>query len=306
MAIFSIVFFKIISLLLSVLIGFLAGKFSKVERDSIASLLFYFIAPIIFFATPASTSLTPKAVSFVLVVAMLASCLCIFSYYFFGKFWQDATRNILGVSAGNCNAGYFMLPIAAALFDEFTLSIYMMTIIGINIYESTIGFYIGAMSITNKVESVKKVLRLPSLNAFILGCVFSIIGIKVPDFFDEFVANMRSTYSILGMVMIGLGISTLQRIEIDFKFTAAAFASKFIFYPAAIFLFILLDRFILKIYDKHYYNALILLSTAPMGANTIVIASILKFHPEKVATSVLISCLVALFFTPLMLTAFLS
>jgi predicted permease len=302
MAIFSIVFFKIISLLLSVIIGFLAGRFSNVDRDSIASLLFYFIAPIIFFATPASTSLTPKAVSFVLVVAALASSLCLFSYFFYGRFWEDATRNILGVSAGNCNAGYFMLPIAAALFDEFSLSIYMMTIIGINIYESTIGFYIGAMSITNKGQALKKVLRLPSLNAFLMGCVFSIIGIKIPDFFDDFVANMRSTYSILGMMMIGLGLSSLQKIEVDLKFTLAAFLSKFIFYPAAIFLFILLDSFVFKIYDKHYYNALILLSTAPMGANTIVIASILKFHPEKVATSVLLSCIIALFFVPTVLS----
>jgi predicted permease len=302
MFIFTIVFFKIISLLLSVIIGFLAGRYSNVERDSIASLLFYFISPIIFFATPASTSLTPKAVGFVMVVAFLASSLCIFAYYFFGRFWQDQTRNILGVSAGNCNAGYFMLPIAASLFDEFTLSIYMMTIIGINIYESTIGFYIGAMSITNKRESLQKVLRLPSLNAFIIGCILSILGIQIPTFFDDFITNMRSTYSILGMIMIGLGISSLRKIEIDLKFTSAAFLSKFIFYPAVIFAFIVVDKFIFKIYDKHYYNALILLSTAPMGANTIVIASILKFHPEKVATSVLLSCIVALISAPSILS----
>jgi malate permease and related proteins len=304
MAIFSIVFFKIFSLLLTVVIGFMAGRWSKVERDSIASLLFYFIAPIIFFATPASTSLTPKAISFVIVVAGIASFICLFSYYFFGKFWQDATRNILGVSAGNCNVGYFMLPIAGSLFDEFTLSIFMMTMVGINIYESTLGFYVGAMSVTNKIESAKKVLKLPSLNAFVLGCIFSISGLQIPDFFNEFVANMRSTFSILGMIMIGLGISNLQGIEMDFKFTFAAFVAKFVFYPVTVFLFIMLDMFVLKIYDKHYYNALIMLSTAPMGANTIVIASILKFHPQKVAASVLLSCLFCLVYTPAMLTMF--
>lgn len=61
MAIFSIVFFKTISVLLSVIIGFFAGKYSNVERDGIASLLFYFISPIVFFAIPASTTLTLSA-----------------------------------------------------------------------------------------------------------------------------------------------------------------------------------------------------------------------------------------------------
>ena len=52
MVIFNLVFFKVLSSLLSVLVGYLSGKFSNVEKDSIAALLFYFVAPIVFFAIP--------------------------------------------------------------------------------------------------------------------------------------------------------------------------------------------------------------------------------------------------------------
>jgi hypothetical protein len=88
----------------------------------------------------------------------------------------------------------------------------------------------------------------------------------LPDFLDDFTHNMRSTYSVLGMMMVGLGLSTIPKFEIDLKFTLAAFASKFLFFPVAINLFILLDKFIFGWYDNNYYNALQLLFMAPMAA----------------------------------------
>jgi predicted permease len=299
MAIFSIVFFKIISVLLSVIIGFLAGRWSKVERDSIASLLFYFIAPIVFFSIPWNATLSVSSLSITLVTFVIATGLCSFSYYVFGKYWQDDTRNILAMSAGTGNGGYFMLPIAAVLFDDYTLSIYMMATIGVNLYESSVGYYICAKSITSTQESIMKVLKLPTLNAFALGCLFSFAGITMPDFLDDFTYNMRSSFSILGMIMIGLGLSTIPKFDVDVKFTAAAFAAKFLFYPIAINIFIFFDKYILRFYDENYYDALQLVAITPMAANTIVIASIWKFSAEKVATTVLLSLLFALFYIPL-------
>lgn len=305
LTIFSVIFFKIISILLSVIIGFLAGKLLKVERESIASLLFYFIAPIVFFATPANTTLSLKALSITLLVFGLCSIMCLIAYYLFGFFWQDNTRNILAFSAGTSNCGYFILPIATTIFDDNTLGIYMMAIVGVSLYESSIGFYICARSITSTRESLKRIIKLPNLNAFALGCVVSLLGINLPDFLDDFIYNMRSTYSILGMVMVGLGLSTLEKFEVDVKFTLAAIGSKCVLQPLVINAFILLDKFFLHLYQDNHYYTLHLLSAAPMGANTIVISSLLKFFPERVATAVLLSALVDLFYVPLMVSIFL-
>ncbi len=306
MAIFSIVFFKTISVLLSVIIGFLAGRYSKVERDSIASLLFYFISPIVFFAIPASTTLTLSALSVTVIVFVIATLLSLFSYYFFGRHWQDHTRNIIALSAGTANGGYFMLPIASSLFDDYTLSLYMMAVIGVNIFESTVGFYICVRSFSNSSESILKVIKLPILNGFLLGCLVSFTGFTLPDFLDDFIYNMRGAFSILGMVMVGLALSTLQKFEIDIKFTLATFLAKFLFYPLGVGFFILLDRFVLKIYDENLYNALKLLSTAPMAANIIVISNLQKFYPEKVATTVFLSLLFVVIYMPIMVSIFLS
>lgn len=306
MALFSLVFFKVLSSLLSVVVGFLAGKFSDIDKHSISSLLFYFIAPIVFFAIPTSTSITFNDLGVTLLTFSLSTILGFFSYWLYGKIWQDSHRNILALSAGTGNSGYVVLPIAAAIFDEYTLSIYALGLIGIAIYESSVGCYFCARSIDSFSASVLKVIRLPTLNAFFLGCGLSLAGFQLPSFFDEFVNNMKSVFAILGMVTIGLALSTIKEFKIDVKFTGAAFASKFLFFPILFNLFILLDRFVLGWYDVNYYNALQILSMTPIATNTIVLASLYKIYPEKMATAVLLSLIFVLVYLPIMATIFLQ
>lgn len=306
MAIFSLVFFKVLSSLLSVVIGFLSGKYSNVEKDSIAALLFYFVAPIVFFAIPTSTNLTFAALGITLLTFTLSTMLGFFSYWLYGKIWQDSHRNILALSAGTGNSGYVVLPVATVLFDDYTLSIYALGLIGIAIYEASVGCYFCARSASTFKHSVLKVAKLPLLNAFFLGCVLSLIGFKLPDFFDEFVNNMKGAFSILGMVTIGLALSKIKEFKLDFKFIGAAFASKFVFYPILFNIFILMDRFVFGWLNTDYYNALQLLCVAPMATNAIVLASLYKIYPEKVATAVLLSLLFVLIYMPIMAAIFLQ
>lgn len=306
MAIFSLVFFKVLSALLSVVIGYLAGRFSNVEKESIASLLFYFVAPIVFFAIPTNTHLTFNALGITAVTFVLSSFLGFFSYWLYGKFWQDSHKNILGLSAGTGNSGYVVLPVATAIFNDNTLSIYALGLIGIAIYESSIGCYFCARSVSTFKQSVLKVIKLPLLNAFFFGCTLSLMGFQLPHFLNDFVANMKGSYSILGMVMIGVALSKVQKFEFDVKFTMAAFASKFLYYPIVFNVFILFDRFVLGWYDNEYYNALQLLSIAPLATNTIVLASLYKIYPEKVATAVLLSLIFVLIYMPIMASIFLQ
>jgi hypothetical protein len=304
MELFSTIFLKLVSALLSVVVGFLAGKFAKVERDPVASLLFYFISPIVFFAVPASVTFSFSALSITLVTFIIATIQCLICYNMFGMYFDDQSRNILSMTSGTANAGYFALPVAITLFDDYTLSIYMMAVVGLSIYESSVGFFICARSFASTKESIKKVLRLPNLNAFFFGCLFSAAGFNLPDFLDDFIYNMRGTYSVLGMIMIGLGVSTLSKFEVDLRFTGAAFVSKFIFYPAIVNIFILLDKLIMHNYTASHYQALQLLSTAPMAASTIVFASLMKMNTEKVATTVLLSALFSLIYMPTVISLY--
>ncbi len=306
MLIFSLVFYKILTSLLYVLIGFLAGKYANIDRDSIAKLLFYFVAPVVFFAIPTNATLSLGDLSLIVVVYAICGLLVVFSYWLYGYIWQDANRNILALSAGTGNGAYVVLPIATALFDDKTLSIFAIAMIGIAICEASIGLYFCLRGEVTKKDSIIKVLKLPILNAFFMGCLFSLSGFQMPDFLNDFIINMKASFAMLGMLLIGIGLSHVKGFKIDWKFTAAAFASKFIYFPAAFNLFIFLDFYIFGWYDYRYYNAIQLATLAPMATNTIVISSLYKMHPEKVATSVLLSLLFVLIYMPVMASLLLS
>lgn len=299
MSIFYLVFFKIVSILLSVIVGYVAGRLEKVERESIAALLFYFLAPIVFFSVPTRANLFLSDIGIAVITFTLSCILCGIAYIMYSSKFDEVSRNLLAMSAGSGNTGYFMLPIVASIFDDFTLSIYMMAVVGVNIYESSVGYYICARSISSTRESIKQIMKLPMLHAFCIGCICSFLGFTLPDFLEDFLDNMRATYSVLGMMMIGLGLSKIKNFVIDVKFTLACFFSKFVMFPAVIYIFIILDTFIFHWYDIPEHQALLLLSSAPMAANTIVISSLLKFQPERVASSVLLSCLFSLIYIPI-------
>lgn len=306
MSLFSLVFLKVLSSLLSVLMGYIAGKYSNVDRDSIASLLFYFVAPVVFFAIPTSTKLTFSEMGITAITFSLCTSLSVFCYWLYGKIWQDSHRNILSLSSGTGNSGYVVLPVAATIFDDYTLSIYALGLIGISLYEMSVGNYYCAMEAGCFKQRVLKVMKLPLINAFFLGCIMSLMGFQLPNFFDDFINNMKGSYSILGMLTIGLALAKITVFEFDWKFIGAAFGSKFVLYPIVFNTFILVDKYIFGYLDVSYYNALQLLCVAPLAANTIVIASLYKMHPEKMATAVLLSLLFVLIYMPLMATIFLQ
>ncbi|KAF8818931.1 AEC family transporter [Rickettsia endosymbiont of Cardiosporidium cionae] len=288
------------SSLLNVLIGYCAGKFYNVEKESIASLLFFFIAPIVFFTIPSSVSLKLNDLSIILITFSICSIIGVSSFFFYGKIWQDEHRSILALSAGTGNSGYVVLPIASELFNSYTLSIYTFGLIGIALYEASIGYYFCVRNFSSIKDSLIRVLKLPILNAFFIGCTFSILGIRLPDFLSEFSKNMKGAFSILGMIMIGLALSRLSKFVLDIKFVIAAFSSKFIVFPLVFGVVIMLDKYIFGIYGNDYYNALHLLSISPMATNIIVISSIYKLFPEKVASTILLSLLFALIYMPIM------
>lgn len=306
MTIFSLVFFKVLSSLLSVVLGYCSGRFSNVQKESIASLLFYFVAPIVFFAIPTSAKLSFSDLGVTAITTTVCAALSFFSYWLYGKFWQDSHRNLLALSAGTGNTGYVVLPIATALFDDRTLSLFAFGLIGVAINEASFGCYFCARSVSSMRESALKVVKLPILNAFFIGCLFSLVGFQMPEFLDEFIRNMKGAFSILGMVLIGLALSQITEFRLDLKFTFAAFLSKFVFFPLAFSALITFDKLVLHWYDDNYYDAWQLISLAPMATNTIVMASLFKIYPEKMATTVLLSLLFVLIYLPIMATIFLQ
>lgn len=306
MTLFSLCFSKIIPLYLNILLGYLAGKFLDAHRETIARLMLYIINPIVIFNGVLLTKMDAGVLALPFLVFLISSLICLCFFRLSRSMWQDSSRSLVAFSAGTGNTGYFGLPLALMLFDQQGEGLYIMALLGITFFENSVGYYIFARETMPAKECVRKLLTLPALYAFILGLLLNVFKLPIPELFGEFMQHIKGTYSVLGMMIIGLGLATLTSFKIDFKFIGLTFFAKFVVWPVVVLLLIQADLYFFNLMNPSIYNALILLAIVPLGSNTVMMAALMRSYPEKAATAVLISILVALVYVPVMAEYFIT
>lgn len=298
--------FKILPIYLNIVLGFIAGAFVHIPREAIVRLMFFIINPIVIFNGVLRTELNVSLLLLPIVVWMMCSFLCLLFFKFSRKIWQDSTANIMAYSAGSGNTGYFGLPLALLLFNDQGEGAYILAMMGMTLYESTIGFYVAAKGLHSPRECIYRLARLPSLYALILALFMKMGGFVLPQFFIEFSQHVKGAYAVLGMMIIGIGIAGLYHFALDFKFIAMTLLAKFIAWPLLALLVIFLDSFVFHTLNRTVYDAIFLLSIVPLGVSSVVMASVLNIQPEKTSSAVLISTFFGTLWVPFMASFFFS
>lgn len=306
MGIFFILLFKILPLYFLIVVGFLAGKFLKLKKEKIAFILIYLVAPVVVFKGVMKADIGYSNLSLPFLFLMLGIVISLL-FLFISKFiWKDSTGNIIAFTAGTGNTGYFGLPVALAMFGNEYLPLMVLALLGTILYENSLGFYIVARGKHSKRESLKRLLKLPTIYAFIIALSLNLLGFKFGNIFEGVTYFFQLAYTLLGMMIIGLGIASMLKIEFDFKFISVAFLARFIVWPAIVLIAIIIDNNFLHFYSVEAYKIMTLMSIVPLAANTVSYATLLKVHPEKAAMAVLSSTVFALFYIPLMVMIFIK
>ncbi len=281
--------------------GYVAGKYFSLQKESLAILSIYLLVPFVMFYGIMKSEITIGVLVIPFAVCIFSSIACLIEYKIAKKFLPEKTMaNILGLAAGTGNSGYFGLPVAILLFGEKGAGIYLVTILGLNLFQNTVGFYLTSRGNMTAEESLKKVLKLPVIYAFIIGVICNSAGLKIPDFAESFFTNIRGTYIVIGMMIIGLGLSTIEEFTFNFRFTAIAMLGRNIIWPAIAAAGYFIDHKFFGVFNEDIKNSLILVGIIPLAADTVSIASLLDCHPEDMATAVIISSLFAIIYVPVM------
>ena len=139
---------------------------------------------------------------------------------------------------------------------------------------------------------------LESLLAAGLGvlCKNQSIGLPVValDTFDF----LTQGYSTLGMMLVGLGLTSLNLRRLDISWIAYTFTAKFLVWPALAILAVMLDRALFGLFDPLAHQVLVIQSLVPMAAMTAVHASVQQVHPDKASLAVALSTVLALAWLP--------
>lgn len=307
MEIFLTLLVKLIPLYAMIFLGYIAAHRLRAQKETIGKILIYIIAPIVIFSGTYTTKITVANLALPVIFYIICSCIALL---FFGighyVFKQDSTKNILAFAAGAGNTGYFGLPVAAALFGEQAFSYMVLSILGFILYENTLGFFLAARGNHTHTESMMKVVRLPTVYAFFIGLFLNYFQVDLGSIATTTIGHFKGAYTLLGMMIIGMGLATVKIHHIEWKFISLTFLAKFIVWPLIVLSIIILDKTVLHFYSPLVYNIFILLAIVPLAANTVTIATELNVHPDKASLAVLFSTLFALFYIPLVTVLFIS
>jgi predicted permease len=304
MIIFLTLLSKILPLYLIIILGYITGRCVSVAKETVANLLIYVLVPIVIFNGVLRAHIDSSMLSLPLVFFCLAYFMCIGFYFFGSLFWPGSEKNILAYTAGTGNTGYFGLPVAIALWGPNVVSVVILAIFGFILYEGTLGFFISARGACSRKDSFLHVLKLPTIYAFLLGLLLNFFGVKFGSSYYNLVSNFQGAYTILGMMLIGLGIASIEKFSFDVKFIGFTFLAKFIAWPILVISLIILDKIWLHFYTPQIHEVMLLMATVPLAANMVAFATIFKIHPEKASLAVLLSTLFALFYIPLVIALY--
>ena len=301
MDIFYLLFQNLIPLYILIALGWIAGKFLNIDIKSIGALGIYVFMPIAVCGYIAQLDFKPIYAGLPIIVFCTITLLALSWLKFAKKIYPDYRANLLTMCATWGNIGYFALPIVIALYPPELVGVYMFMMAGTIFYEATIGYYIWMRGNLNIKQSLKKVIKFPSLYAIIIGLTFNYANYPFEGKLLTYWEYCRGAYIVIGMMIIGTALSKIKNLVIAPRFLSLAFLGKFIIWPLTTFTLIQIDIHLLKIFDQTSHQMLFLLSTVPPGANIAAFAATLNMNPEKAATTVLIGTLLALFSVPLML-----
>lgn len=301
MDIFFSLFTSILPLYIIIALGWVAGRFYDVRKESLANLAIYIIVPIVAFYYVSGLKFQASFAALPVFVFLIYSFITIVAFKIGQRIYPDKRANLLAMCSGASNTGYMGLPIVILLFPTEWVGVYVFALLGGLIYEATVFYYIANRGAFDPKESFIRVLKFPVIYATILALIVNYFQIELPSQLNDFWAYFKGAYVVIGMMIIGISLSRVSRLVMSAKFLALVFVSQFIVWPLMAYGLILLDQSVMQWFTPEIYKLLIVLSLVPPAANIAAFAATLDLNPEKAATTVLLGTIFALFYIPAVL-----
>ena len=298
MPIFLTLVLKLLPLYVIIAAGYVLGRKQDGLGHTASLIQINLIAPVVMATSIATLAMRQDYLILPVIFLMICCSFAGIAYGFSKRFWSDGTGNLLAFMAGSANTGYFGIPVALILFPPDVIGLYMLAALGFQIYENTLGYYLVARGQYSVRTSLKRLARLPILYGCLVGIVLSALHVQLPEIITGVGRDFRGAYVVLGALMIGLGLSKLESFKIDYKFVSILLSVKFLLWPSCVMLLIMADRHVFGLFSVQIYQLLFLLAVVPLPANGVAFALLLNVHPEKAATTVFISTMIALFYIP--------
>ncbi|MCB1681531.1 MAG: AEC family transporter [Rhodospirillales bacterium] len=301
MSVFFSLLVNLLPLYILIGMGFIAARYLKVDRQSLASLAIFMFMPIVVFGFVVKLEFQASYIMLPLIIFLVSIITGLVFLAVGKKVYGDNTANLMAMCCSMGNTGYFGLPLVFLFFDEQQTAVYIFMMLGGSVYEATFGYYLAARGAFDVKTSLKKLAKFPALYAITAGFIANGLGYKPPELFETYWAYFKGAYVVLGMMIVGAALANINKLVFGPRFMALVFLGKFVAWPALIYAFIAFDNAVLGWYPQDIHNLILIMSLVPPAANIAAFAAQMNLKPEKAATTILVSTVFALVYIPAMI-----
>lgn len=285
-------FFNIIvPILIPIALGMLLNRKFHFDLSGFSKLNLYYYVPVLAFIRLYEAQLTVKLVVSIFGFLMLQFLLIAVIGFFINRIMQFSkpmassfSNSILLTNNGNIG-----IPINSLVFqqDPFAMSIQIMVVI----FELLVTFTFGLLNASRATYGLKKSLaqfaKMPVLYAIILGCLFHLFHIPLPEPIHTSLSGIASGMLSFALVTIGAQISS-SKVERNTFIVLLSGLVRLIISPICAYLLIRLLGL-----QGIMAQALFIASAIPTSRNSAALALEYDNEPEFAAQSVLVSTLLS-------------
>ena len=297
------VIIKILSMYLYIILGFIYKKYTRLQYNIIANLLYYIFVPMIVFKSAASVNIF-NFFMLALLSFSISLIIAIIIFKIFNKINMPMEQGLTQCVYSQFNIGWFGIPIVYILFGAKWSEIMTALYIGGMLFGNTIGYLLIANTKNNIISIIKTLCKIPSIYAILLGFILQYININIfneSSIFLNYLFHLASlTTSILGMVLIGISIANVSIGSINWqKIFFLQFSRLFIAYIIVMPLSYLFYSYGLINIDG--FKVAILLPMLPIAANIIVFNTKLNGNNSFLGLNMVASTILSLLYIAIML-----
>lgn len=288
---FSILMNNIAPIFLIILLGYVIGKKFKIDIFTLTKINLYVFVPALIFVKITETTITNE-----LVGALGFTLLVIVIMNFVSMGVSRIRRHPRPMASAMSNAVMFYnsgnmgLPLIMLLFNEMpqAIAVQIMVLLAQNLTTNTIGLYKASRGSMNIRQSLRQVMRMPSVYAVIIAFLLKLLPLDVSQAFF-WPAAVFLNNGLVSIALFTLGVQ-LSRSKMDFKNPDVYIASFLRLLGGPMMAYLLICLFGLEGLVAH---VLFVSSSVPTAVNTSLIAVEFNNEPDFASQVVLTTTLLS-------------
>ncbi|PKM88732.1 MAG: hypothetical protein CVU87_06845 [Firmicutes bacterium HGW-Firmicutes-12] len=209
------VFLPVLQVISIVLIGFVVGRVFEIHRKTLSSLVLYVFLPTFVFKGLYLSSLRLDDVLSLIGSNIAMYLLLIATAVLAGRVlgFPDKYKSALNMGSTFINAGNMGIPTVIFAFGVQVSGFAVVNAVMGTIVFNTVGIYIASGGKNNLKDTVKSVLRLPTIYAVLFAFICNLFHFQLPTFIMNPLTTIAGAFVPIILILLGTQLACFSGIK---------------------------------------------------------------------------------------------